>query len=176
MATDRPYLLSFSGWVRQEPMPSYYPELQSGIAVISCDVQNFGKGPAIITEIRASLKYDQRVLPSPAQFDDCLNIGVGQKVIPPGERTNFIVRLAQVITPNDVANMYDFDWPARLYCYGIIYYRDIYGNPSWTTFGFHRTRGKGADENMPGWLWVMGPEEYNRTGLGLFAATDNRQT
>lgn len=172
MATDRPYLFSFSGWVKQEPIVSESPGFQGGIGSISCEIQNFGKGPAVISEIRARLKFAQPVLPSPARFDDCFKIAVGQKVIPPGERTNFFVRLLDSISSNDVDNMYDENVLAQLYCYGVICYCDIHGNPGWTTFGFHRTRGKRPDENMPGWLWVMGPEEYNRIGVGRFDKTE----
>jgi hypothetical protein len=173
VAQDRPYLLAFSGWVKELTMPIVFDkEGASHISGISCDLHNYGKGPAIITEIRAKLIYAIPDFPSPPRFNDCVPQPLGQKVIPPNEQTNFIVRMRQF---NAGADMFDDKRPERLYCYGVILYIDLHGTTSWTTFGFQRDFLRGANEAIPGWMWVMGPKEYNQIGIGCVSGKEKQQ-
>jgi hypothetical protein len=163
---DRPFLFSFSGRVKEQPpaAASEIPEFRYAIGSVSCDIQNFGGGPAIITEIVARLRFGPPpYFATPVSFADCHPLHRGQKVVPPNDRTNFIVMLQDGIQGDDVSKMYDEKSTKRFSCYGIIRYHDVYGKkPYETSFGFHREFGRGADEAELRWTWVDGPEAYNR--------------
>jgi hypothetical protein len=158
---DRPYLFSFSGRTEDilNPRNPHIPELKETIGSVSCDLENSGTGPAVISEIVARLRFGpQPFFPDPPSFADCYPIRLGQRVVPARERTNFIV-LAGVHSPVEQ----DPATSERLSCYGIIRYTDVSGRMRYeTTFGFWRDFGIKADETEARWTWVDGPESYNR--------------
>jgi hypothetical protein len=78
---SRPYI-----WVRKiegekGPPNPQLPELTDTIISANCFIQNLGKGPAFIVEVRATLKFSYPPLALPANFSDCGKVHVLQPVV-----------------------------------------------------------------------------------------------
>jgi hypothetical protein len=167
---NRPYI-----WVKKiegqkgPPNPDLPPEVTDIIASANCFIQNLGKGPAFIIEVRGTLKFTYPPLPMPASFSDCGRVHILQPVVTEAEPTNFFVPSRGgslfVMSPCgsvDTSHVNDPNNRGRFVCYGVIRYRDVYGNRYESTFGYHRQWLTFGDPDKFQWLFVRGPDEYNR--------------
>jgi hypothetical protein len=159
----RPYLWvsNVKGETHPPSLTQVGPESRNVLGFADCNIQNLGKGPAFITEVAAKLKFSSAPLPLPPAFNDCLKVIVLQPVVPAAESTNFLVPLSQTFASQDTEKMNDQRASERFSCYGTIKYRDAFGTPYCTNFGFSRQWGKFSDSEEPHWTFVPSPA-YNR--------------
>jgi hypothetical protein len=137
-STVRPYV-----WVRKvegqndvSGQLGLGPEFAHVIDSANCIIQNLGKGPAFITEVVAKLKFSSAPLPCPPVFNDCVKVTVLQPVVTESEPTNFFIR-GQGADSQTAVRMGDPSGPERFSCYGIIKYRDAFGE-SYSVLRFER--------------------------------------
>lgn len=164
LANERPFL-----WVRKvdkghdPPDPELPEEFHDVVSYASCIVQNLGGRGAIISEVRARLKFGYPILPLPPNFADCIEVPVLQPMVTASEPTNFIVRLSTPFLHKEVvAKMLDPEAQERFFCYGVIRYKDPAGFSYKTTFGFHCQR-LSDDKIHFDWQFVPDHQGYNRS-------------
>jgi hypothetical protein len=134
-------------------LPGFGPEFANVINSANCSIQNLGKGPAFITEVVAKLKFSSAPLPFPPVFNDCIKVIVLQPVVTESEPTNFFVR-GQGADGQTAVRMGDPSGPELFSCYGVIKYRDAFGESYCTTFGFSRQWLRRADSEEIRWMFV----------------------
>jgi hypothetical protein len=164
LKANRPFL-----WVRkvegENDIPTTAPDLGAEFAdpnivtLTNCSVQNLGKGPAFIIEVKARLKFTPNPLPLPPTFDDCLVVEVLQPVVTESEPTIFPIRGGGVDT-QDALKMVDTNAAEKFACYGKIRYRDVFGNTYRATFGFSRQFLRRSAGDAFRWEFVPSPK-YN---------------
>jgi len=150
-APHRPYL-----WIKEitnSPNLEFTEDIEAAYA--SCKVMNLGSGPAFITEVKARLRYARgNRFPSPPNFVDCSKCPILHPIVTESAPTNFIVMLK----PDSVKNR-----EGGAICYGIIRYRDVFGDFYTLTFGYQMLFSQINDDSpvMQG-KFFLGPDEYNR--------------
>jgi len=165
-AAVRPYL-----WVRKVEAElgsptlagDLGPEFANMVSSASCFIQNLGSGPAFITEVVATLKFSDPPLPLPPNYDDCIRVVMLQPVVTATEPTNFLVRLRGGADSPTAIRMGDPNAQERFSCYGIIRYRDVFGEKYCTTFGFSRQWGRRSDSEVFEWFFTHWPPYNTQT-------------
>ncbi|MFZ0676869.1 hypothetical protein [Candidatus Binatus sp.] len=125
---ERPYLLPVQA---EDNLPAL-------LQIATVTIKNFGKGPAIISEIVAHFGLDDPAFPIPADFSRCVPVTrITRKVISPDDSLTFDVE-----TKEDLREAIHMTVPSfmvidlRLTLRGIIRYQDVFKQPHTTTFGF----------------------------------------
>jgi hypothetical protein len=160
-STVRPYL-----WVRKVETGDTLskrmgPEFTDVPASANCYVQNLGKGPAFITEVVARLKFSSAPLPLPPAFNDCINVLALLPVVTESDTYQLPIRFVEGVSSQDAQRMSDINNPTeRFSCYGIIRYRDVFGESYCTTLGFSR-QWRTSDGVTFQWVWPPWPP-YNK--------------
>jgi hypothetical protein len=113
-------------------------------------VENLGKGPAIIVEAKGNITHS---LPVVDDFSNCTTLNPKVPIVKADTLTKKVIH-GERPTPIQIDAIQKEE--LKIFCYGIISYKDILGNPYKTTFLWEYRF------TLQRRYMITGPDEYNR--------------